>query len=216
MAIIAPSVLSANFANLEKDIKKIEEGGALWLHYDVMDGHFVNNISFGYSILKDISQVTSLFLDVHLMISDPLKYVDQFIKSNASLITFHYEAYEDENKIKETIQKIKSQNVKVGMSIKPATPISSILPFIKDLDLVLVMSVEPGFGGQAFNPIAVDKIKELKTYIQKHSLNCLIEVDGGINETTSKQCNEVGVDVLVAGSYVFNHQDTHKAIASLM
>lgn len=215
MTIISPSILSANFGNLEADIKKIENGGAKWLHYDVMDGHFVNNISFGYSILNDVSKVTSLFLDVHLMISDPLKYIDEFIKANANLITFHLEAYDQEAQIRETIEKIKAANVKVGLSIKPNTPVKDVLPYIHDLDLVLVMSVEPGFGGQAFNPIAPEKIKQLKSYIQEHNLNCLIEVDGGINQDTGKLCVEAGCDVLVAGSYIFKHPNVKEAIESL-
>ena len=213
--IVSPSLLSANFAELKKDIEKVEKGGAKWLHYDVMDGHFVPNISFGYSILKDVRKVTSLFIDVHLMISDPMKYVDEFIKSGADLITFHYESFELENEIKEIIKKIKSQNIKVGMSIKPGTPVTVVEPFLKDLDLVLVMSVEPGFGGQSFQDQAVEKIREIKEMIVSNQYDCLIEVDGGINDKTAALCNVAGVDVLVAGSYVFNHENPAEAIASL-
>lgn len=213
--IVSPSLLSANFAELKKDIEKVEKGGAKWLHYDVMDGHFVPNISFGYSILKDVRKVTSLFIDVHLMISDPMKYVDEFIKWGADLITFHYESFELENEIKEIINKIKSQNIKVGMSIKPGTPVTVVEPFLKDLDLVLVMSVEPGFGGQSFQDQAVEKIREIKEMIVSNQYDCLIEVDGGINDKTAALCKEAGVDVLVAGSYVFNHENPAEAIASL-
>mgnify|MGYP003275506109 CR=1 FL=1 len=213
--IISPSVLSANFADLKTDIKKIEEGGASWLHYDVMDGHFVPNISFGYSILSDVRKVTDLFLDVHLMISDPNKYLDDFIKAGADLITFHYESYDNLDQIKTVITKIKDQGIKAGISIKPNTSVEAIRPLLSDLDLVLVMSVEPGFGGQSFMLNAVDKIKTLRNWIDQDKIQCLIEVDGGINEETGKQCQAAGADVLVAGSYIFKHENTKEAIESL-
>lgn len=212
MVKIAPSLLSANFAYLKEEINKIQ--AAEWIHYDVMDGHFVPNISFGYSILNDISKVTDMYLDVHLMISDPAKYVDNFIKSNASLIVFHYEAVA-ENKIDELIDHIKSHNVDVGIAIKPNTPVSVLKPFLPKLDLVLVMSVEPGFGGQTFNNSAVEKISELFKIRAENKYNYLIEVDGGINDLTAQVCKEAGVDVLVAGSYIFNNDDYTKAIESL-
>lgn len=213
--IISPSLLSANFADLTTDIKKVENEKVEWLHYDVMDGHFVPNISFGYSILKDVRKVTNLFLDVHLMISDPLKYVEEFIKSGADLITFHYEAYEQQEKIVELIEFIKRKKIKVGMSIKPNTSIEVLKPYLKDLDLILVMSVEPGFGGQSFMQSAIDKIKTLRQWIDEQHLTCLIEVDGGINESTGKLCKDAGVDVMVAGSYIFNHENIKQAIESL-
>lgn len=213
--IISPSVLSANFADLKTDIKKIEEGGASWLHYDVMDGHFVPNISFGYSILGDVRKVTDLFLDVHLMISDPKKYLNDFIKAGADLITFHYESCDDLDQVKSVITEIKNQGIKVGISIKPNTDVEAIKPVLADLDLVLVMSVEPGFGGQSFMPKAIDKIKTLRNWIDQGKMECLIEVDGGINEETGKQCKEAGADVLVAGSYIFKHENTKEAIESL-
>ena len=191
MIKVAPSLLSANFACLKDDIEKIENGKADWLHYDVMDGHFVPNISFGYSILKDVSKVTNLFLDVHLMISEPQKYVDEFIKSGANLIVFHIEAMENKEDTLALIHHIKENNV------------------------VLVMSVEPGFGGQSFKEIALDKIKDLATRRKENSAHYLIEVDGGINATTGKQCKDAGVDVLVAGSYVFNSDDYTQRITSL-
>ena len=180
--IISPSLLSANFANLEKDIASIEATKAEWLHYDVMDGHFVPNISFGYSILGDVKKITKLFLDVHLMISDPLKYLDEFVKNGADLITFHYECYEDKAKVLETIKKIKEANVKVGLSIKPNTTVSEIEEYLPLLDLVLVMSVEPGFGGQSFMANSLDKIASLRQLIDSNHYDCLIEVDGGINQ----------------------------------
>lgn len=214
--IISPSLLSANFANLQKDIASIEESKAEWLHYDVMDGHFVPNISFGYSILNDVSKITNLFLDVHLMISDPLKYIDEFVKAGADLITFHYEAYDDINLIKETIKTIKGANVKVGLSIKPNTTVEEIEGFIEDLDLVLVMSVEPGFGGQSFMENSLDKIAELRKIIDENNYNCLIEVDGGINQDTAKKVKSVGCDVAVAGSYVFKQENRKVAVESLL
>lgn len=212
MVKIAPSLLSANFACLKQEIDKIE--AAEWIHYDVMDGHFVPNISFGYSILKDISKVTDKYLDVHLMISDPFKYVDNFIASNASLIVFHYEAVE-ENEIDKLIKHIKNNNIDVGIAIKPDTCQDVLKPFLSQLDLVLVMSVEPGFGGQTFNHSAIEKISKLAKLREENNYHYLIEVDGGINESTAKLCRQAGVDVLVAGSYVFNSDDYTKAIESL-
>ena len=212
MVKIAPSLLSADFACLKQEIDKIE--AAEWIHYDVMDGHFVPNISFGYSILKDISKVTDKYLDVHLMISDPFKYVDNFIASNASLIVFHYEAVE-ENEIDKLIKHIKNNNVDVGIAIKPDTCQDVLKPFLSQLDLVLVMSVEPGFGGQTFNHSAIEKISKLAKLREENNYHYLIEVDGGINESTAKLCRQTGVDVLVAGSYVFNSDDYTKAIESL-
>ena len=199
MVKIAPSLLSADFACLKKEIDKIKV--AEWIHYDVMDGHFVPNISFGYSILKDVSKVTDKYLDVHLMISDPFKYVDNFIASNASLIVFHYEAVE-ENEINKLIKHIKNNNIDVGIAIKPDTCQDVLKPFLSQLDLVLVMSVEPGFGGQTFNHSAIEKISKLAKLREENNYHYLIEVDGGINESTAKLCRQAGVDVLVAGSYV--------------
>ena len=213
MVKVAPSVLSANFAELKKDLDSIKECNADWIHYDVMDGHFVPNISFGYSILKDVSRVSDLYLDVHLMISEPRKYAQNFIDSGASMIVFHIEAMESEEDVYELIHYIKERNVEVGISIKPATPVSAIEKYLELIDLVLVMSVEPGFGGQSFMPIAIDKIRELN--LLKDKYNFLIEVDGGINGETGKLCKDAGADVLVAGSYVFNAQDRKKAIESL-
>lgn len=212
MVKIAPSLLSADFACLKDEIDMIK--AAQWIHYDVMDGHFVPNISFGYSILKDVSKITDMYLDVHLMISEPSKYINNFIDSNASLIVFHYEAVGNDE-INDLIDYIKSHNVDVGIAIKPDTAIEVLMPYLEKLDLVLVMSVEPGFGGQRFNPIALDKIIKLKELKQNNNYKYLIEVDGGINETTARLCRQAGVDVLVAGSYIFNSEDYTKAIESL-
>lgn len=214
--IISPSLLSANFSQLGQEIADIEKTEAKWLHYDVMDGHFVPNISFGYSILKDVRKVTDLVLDVHLMISDPLFYLDEFIKAGADYITFHLEAYQDMAKTKQTIQKIKEAHLKAGISIKPNTDVEDVLPLLETLDMVLVMSVEPGFGGQSFMESCLPKIKLLKEYISQNHLDCLVEVDGGINAQTAKLVKEAGVDVMVAGSYIFNKDDRKKAVASLL
>ena len=215
MVKIAPSLLAANFACLREELVAIDKAGAAWVHYDVMDGHFVPNISFGYSILKDISRVTRLYLDVHLMISDPLKYVDEFIKANASAITFHLEAMDNEEKIIELINHIKKCNKDVGISIKPNTSVEALLPYLKYLDIILVMSVEPGFGGQSFKDEALNKIKQLKQLRGNNNHSYVIEVDGGINEETGRRCVEAGADVLVAGSYIFNSDDYKQSMDAL-
>ena len=204
---VSISILNANFLNLEKEILKAKDVGIKYLHFDVMDGHFVPNISFGVPVLDSIKHNFGLINDVHLMISDPLKYVEDFVKAGADIITFHYEALKSYEERKEVITKIKSFNVKVGMSIKPKTDVKVLLPFLKDLDLILVMSVEPGFGGQKFMESALDKIKFLSLEKEKNGLKYLIEVDGGINNQTFKKGSDFGVDICVIGSYLYKSKN---------
>ena len=213
MVKIAPSVLSANFAELKKDLDSMKACGADWIHYDVMDGHFVPNISFGYSILNDVAKVTDLYLDVHLMISHPRQYVEQFIKAGANLITFHIESMTNHEDVHELIDYIHQQGKEVGISLKPATPIEDIADYLDAIDLVLVMSVEPGFGGQSFQSEALEKITKLKE--MRNDRHYLIEVDGGINAQTGHDCIEAGADVLVAGSYLFHATNRQSAVDSL-
>lgn len=208
--IVAPSILSADFGNLEESFKKV--ASSEWLHVDVMDGHFVPNISIGPVVIKGLRKYTKQVLDTHLMISDPEKYVEEFVKAGSDRITFHIETVENPYGL---IEKIKELNVQVGISIKPGTSVDSVRELIPLIDQVLVMSVEPGFGGQAFMPSAIDKIKELSELRKLWNPELLIVVDGGINETTGKQCKEAGADVLVAGSYVFNSETPEERIQSL-
>lgn len=209
--IVSPSILSADFANLERDIKLVERNGADWIHVDVMDGHFVPNITIGIPVVKSIKKVTTLPLDVHLMIENPEKYIEDFANAGADILTFHYEAVKKEN-IKPLITNIKNLGVKAGLSIKPKTQPEEILEFLPDLDLVLVMTVEPGFGGQKFMADCAEKIKVIK---QHATQNLFIQVDGGINAETGKICTEYGANSLVAGSYIYNAENIKEAISSL-
>ena len=208
--LIAPSILSSDFANLEFEIKRLEENGADWVHVDVMDVHFVPNLTIGAPVVKALKRVASIPLDVHLMIENPEKYIKDFALAGSNYITFHYEATKE--KTIQVIELIKSFGVNVGISIKPKTSAKEIKDFINLVDLVLVMTVEPGFGGQKFMADCADKIKEIKSYAQN---DIIIEVDGGINAETAQYCKNLGANALVAGNYVFTAENMKEAIASL-
>ena len=206
MTIIAPSVLSADFYDLKTQIEQLNESEAAWIHYDVMDGHFVPNLSFGPDILKQIGKHTDKVLDVHIMVSNPLKVVDYFKGCLVDYMTFHKEAVDD-NKLIPTIEKCRLQGWKVGISIKPKTAPETLIGILDKVDMVLVMSVEPGFGGQKFMPSALDKLDWLHEYRVRNNLDYLLQIDGGINAETGKLAVEHHCDSLVAGSYVFNYPE---------
>lgn len=212
MVKIAPSILSADFARLGEEIKDVERGGADYIHVDVMDGHFVPNITIGPLIVEAIRPVTKLPLDVHLMIENPDQYIEAFAKAGADYITVHVEA---SRHLHRTIQLIKSTGVKAGVVLNPATPVDSLKHIIEDIDMVLLMSVNPGFGGQKFISSVLPKIRQVKELADSLNPELEIEVDGGVNEETAKLCVEAGANVLVAGSAVFNKEDRGAAIASL-
>ncbi|UAT31773.1 ribulose-phosphate 3-epimerase [Bacillus badius] len=212
MVKIAPSILSANFAKLGEEIKEVEAGGADWIHVDVMDGHFVPNITIGPLIVEAVRPVTTLPLDVHLMIENPDLYIEAFAKAGADYITVHAEACPH---LHRTIQLIRSFGVKPGIVLNPATPASVLEYIIEDIDLVLLMTVNPGFGGQSFIHSVVPKIQEVKQMITEKGLDVLIEIDGGVNTETAKLCTDAGADVLVAGSAVYNKADRKQAITNI-
>jgi ribulose-phosphate 3-epimerase len=209
MKLIAPSILSADFSRLGEEVKAVERVGADWIHVDVMDGHFVPNITIGPLVVKAVRGVTELPLDVHLMIEDPDLYLEDFARAGSTLITVQVEACVH---LDRTIHAIKALNVKAGVALNPATPLSTIEWVLEDVDMVLVMSVNPGFGGQKFIPQALQKIRDLKPMIRAKNPNVLIEVDGGINQETIRSVSEAGADVFVAGSAIFGSSDYGKTV----
>ena len=206
MAILSPSILSCDYMNMQKDFEDCKKAGCKWLHVDIMDGHFVPNLSFGYSLVKSMRPVTDLVLDVHLMIDTPIKYAEEFCKAGADYLTIHVEADTEEN-IHKTLDLIRSLGVKPGVVVKPKTPAEAVLPFLDKCDLVLVMTVEPGFGGQKFMADMMPKLKKLREYIDEKNPGCHLEVDGGVDLVTGEICKENGADVLVAGSAYFKQTD---------
>lgn len=212
---ISPSILSADFNKMREELDSLVSLGIKYIHFDVMDGNFVNNISFGIPVLKSLKKGNyPLLFDVHLMITKPLKYAVDFLDGGADILTFHYEAV-TKNELAKLIDIIHSKNKLVGISIKPNTKPQVLLPYLDKIDLVLVMSVEPGFGGQKFMVESLEKIKFLANYKKEKGLDFIIEVDGGINEATSKDVILAGANMLVAGSYIFSNNDRKKAIDSL-
>ena len=209
MIKISPSILSADFVNLERDVKAVAEAGADLVHVDVMDGHFVPNITIGVPVVKSLKKISPIPLDVHLMIEDPLYYAKAFVDAGADILTFHLES---ESNTLATILMIKDLGCKVGLSIKPKTKAEDVFPYLKDIDMVLVMTVEPGFGGQSFMAEMCPKIKAIKDEIDRQHLNVDIEVDGGINPKTAKLVKEAGANILVAGSAIYGKPDYKEQI----
>ena len=212
--ILAPSILSCDYMNMQRDFTECKENGVKWLHVDIMDGHFVPNLSFGYSLVKSMRPVTDLVLDVHLMIDTPIKYAENFCKAGADYLTIHVEADTREN-IHKTLELIRNLGVKPGIVVKPNTPAEAIAEFLPLVDMVLVMTVEPGFGGQKFMAHMMPKVKQLRQMLDKVNPTCHLEVDGGVDLTTGEICKENGADVLVAGSAFFGAADRKAFLQSI-
>ncbi|MBR4017667.1 MAG: ribulose-phosphate 3-epimerase [Oscillospiraceae bacterium] len=206
MGILAPSILSCDYMNMQRDFTACKENGVKWLHVDIMDGHFVPNLSFGYSLVKSMRPITDLVLDVHLMIDTPIKYAENFCKAGADYLTIHVEADTPEN-IRKTLELIRSLGVKPGIVVKPKTPAEAIAEYLPLVDLVLVMTVEPGFGGQKFMADMMPKVKQLREMLDKVNPTCYLEVDGGVDLNTVKECKANGANVFVAGSAYFGASD---------
>ena len=214
MIKIAPSILSADFARLGAEVEEIRLGGADYVHFDVMDGRFVPNISIGIPVLKSLRAATDMFIDAHLMILEPVRYAEAFCRAGADLVNFHIEADSDEN-ILAAIEKTRALGKKTGVTIKPGTPADAVLPFIEKVDLILIMTVEPGFGGQSFMHDMLPKIETVRGYIERYQPACELEVDGGIDRETAGLVKAAGANVLVAGSSVFKAADRAEAIREL-
>ena len=206
MAILSPSVLSADYMNMGRDMLQTGKDGAKWLHIDCMDGAFVPNLSFGYSMVKAIRGVSDLVLDVHMMIDRPIRYVENFCDAGADLLTIHVEADTEENTLK-AIEMIRAKGVKPGIVVKPKTPAEAVLPYLDKVDMVLVMTVEPGFGGQKFMADMMPKLKKIREYIDQINPDCYLEVDGGVDINTAEVCKANGANVLVAGSAFYGAAD---------
>ncbi len=206
MAKTAPSILSADFANLERDIRSIKDNGGDWVHVDVMDGDFVPNITIGIPVVKALRKVTDLPLDVHLMISRPIRYVEEFVKAGADWLTIHIEADQPHNNLA-CLDRIRELGCKAAISLKPGTPAEAAIPYLSKCDMILVMTVEPGFGGQKFMADQMPKLKKLRTMLDEINPACILEVDGGVDATTHAICKENGAEVLVAGSAYFGAAD---------
>lgn len=214
MAKVAPSILSADFVNLERDVRNIEKNGADWVHVDVMDGLFVPNITIGIPVVKALRPVTTLPLDVHLMIEKPIRYVEQFVKAGADMVTIHVEADQPQNTLA-ALDAIHALGCKAGIVLKPKTPVEAAIPYLGKVDMILIMTVEPGFGGQKFMEDQLEKLRTLRKWLAEVNPGCLLQVDGGVDLTTAPRCMEAGADVLVTGSAYFGAKEPVEFVRQL-